>query len=208
MGLLSLEFLPIIFVFFFLDLFDTVGTLTGVSQEAGFLDSKGSLPRARRALAADAIGTVVGSIFGTSTVTSYVESAAGIKSGARTGFASVVTGLLFLLALFFSPLLKMVGGGFQYGDGLRLYPVIAPALIVVGCLLVKGVRQIEWDDFAEAFPAFLTIIVMPLTFSITEGIAFGFISYTLLKLISGKIREVPLLISVFALLFVLRYAFL
>ena len=208
LGIFRPEMLSIVFVFFFLDLFDTVGTLTGVSQEAGFLAPDGSLPRARKALLADAIGTVSGSILGTSTVTSYVESAAGIKSGARTGLASLVTGILFILALFFSPLLNMIGGGIQYGAGLRLYPVIAPALIVVGCMLFKGIRNIEWGDFTEAFPAFLTIIVMPLTFSITEGIAFGFISYSLLKLVQGRIREVPLLISMFALLFVLRYVFL
>jgi AGZA family xanthine/uracil permease-like MFS transporter len=207
-GVFKPDMLSIVFVFFFLDLFDTVGTLTGVSQEAGFLRPDGTLPRAKRALLADAIGTVAGSLLGTSTVTSYVESAAGIKSGARTGFASLITGSLFICALFFSPLLSMVGGGLQYGDGLRLYPVIAPALIVVGCLLFNGVRNVPWGEFTEAFPAFLTIIVMPLTFSITEGISFGFISYSLLKLVQGRIKEVHPLIYVFAVLFVIRYALL
>jgi len=207
-GISRWDMLPIIFIFFFLDLFDTVGTLTGVAQEAGFLRPNGSLPRARSALLADAVGTVSGSLLGTSTVTSYVESAAGIKVGARTGLAGIVTGGFFLLALFFSPLLSMIGGGIQYGEGLHLYPVIAPALIVVGCLLFKGVSNVNWGDFSEAFPAFLTILVMPLTFSITEGISFGFISYTALKLVQGKIREVPLLISVFSMLFVLRYVLL
>lgn len=203
-GLLTWEMVPVIFVFFFLDLFDTVGTLTGVSQKAGFLKPDGTLPKARRALLADAIGTVGGSLLGTSTVTSYVESAAGIASGARTGFANLVTGSLFLVALLFSPLISMVGGGIP-GDGLQLYPVIAPALIVVGCFLMTGVRKIEWRDYSEAFPAFLTIVIMPVTFSITEGLAFGFISYTLLKIARGRIREVPPLVGAFSLLFVVRY---
>lgn len=203
-GALSTTMLPVVFVFFLLDLFDTVGTLTAVSQEAGFLRPDGTLPRARQALLADAVGTVTGSLLGTSTVTSYVESAAGIGSGARSGLANIVTGLLFLGALFFSPLLQMVGGGIET-EGLRLYPVIAPALVVVGCLLIGSVRRIDWKDYSEAFPAFLTIILMPLTFSITEGIAFGFISYTLLKTVQGKFREVPYLVSVASGLFVLRY---
>lgn len=203
-GALSTGLLPVVFVFFLLDLFDTVGTLTAVSQEAGFLKPDGSLPRAREALLSDAFGTLAGSLLGTSTVTSYVESAAGIGSGARTGFANLVTGLLFLGALFFSPLLQMVGGGVAT-EGLRLYPVIAPALVVVGCLLIGSVRHIDWSDYGEAFPAFLTIIMMPLTFSITEGIAFGFIAYTLLKTVQGKFREVPYLISIASVLFILRY---
>ncbi len=203
-GALSTTMLPVVFVFFLLDLFDTVGTLTAVSQEAGFLRPDGTLPRARQALLADAVGTVTGSLLGTSTVTSYVESAAGIGSGARSGLANIVTGLLFLGALFFSPLLQMVGGGIET-EGLRLYPVIAPALVVVGCLLIGSVRRIDWKDYSEAFPAFLTIILMPLTFSITEGIAFGFISYTLLKTVQGKFREVPYLVSIASGLFVLRY---
>lgn len=207
-GALQTGMLSIIFVFFFLDMFDTVGTLVGISQEAGFIEEDGKLPRARQALLADAIGTIAGTLLGTTTVTSYVESSAGVSSGARTGFASIITGLLFLLALFFSPLLEMIGGGIEISEGVRLYPIIAPALIVVGCYMMKSVRFINWDDFSEAIPAFLTIIMMPLTFSITEGIAFGFIAFTLLKTVQGKLKEVPLLISVFAVLFILRYAFL
>ncbi|MFZ0430138.1 MAG: NCS2 family permease [Acidobacteriota bacterium] len=203
-GALTTGMLPVVFVFFLLDLFDTVGTLTAVSQEGGFLRPDGSLPRARQALLSDALGTITGSLLGTSTVTSYVESAAGIGSGARSGLANLVTGGLFLAALFFSPLLEMVGGGID-SAGLRLYPVIAPALVVVGCFLIGSIRRIEWQDYSEAFPAFLTIILMPLTFSITEGIAFGFISYTLLKTVQGKFREVPLLVSIASGLFVLRY---
>ncbi len=207
-GAISTGMLSIIFIFFFLDMFDTVGTLVGVSQQAGFIREDGSLPRARQALLSDAIGTVVGTLLGTSTVTSYIESSSGISAGARTGFASLITGVLFLLALFLEPLLKMVGGGIEYGEGMRLYPVIAPALIVVGAYMMQNVRHIPWTDFSEAIPAFLTMILMPLTFSITEGIAFGFIAYTALKTVQGKLREVPLLISVFAVLFVLRYIFL
>ncbi|GAB4109916.1 MAG: NCS2 family permease [Acidobacteriota bacterium] len=204
LGALRPEMIAVVFVFFFLDLFDTVGTLTGVCQKAGFLRPDGTLPGARQALLADAVGTVAGSLVGTSTVTSYVESAAGVASGARTGLANLVTAGLFLLALFFSPLLQTVGGGVE-GEGLRLYPVISPALIVVGCFMLSGIREIHWEDYSEAFPAFLTIVIMPLTFSITEGIAFGFISYTLLKAVTGRFREVPWLIRVFAALFVVRY---
>ena len=207
-GALQTGMLSIIFVFFFLDLFDTVGTLIGVSQESGLLKPDGSLPRARQALLSDAIGTVSGALLGTSTVTSYIESATGVSAGARTGLANVVTGLMFLLAIFFAPLVKMIGGGIKFGEGPVLYPVVAPALIIVGCFMLKNISQIKWDDFSEAIPAFLTIILMPLTFSITEGIAFGFISYTLLKAVQGKIREVPLLVSGFAVLFLIRYIFL
>lgn len=207
-GALQAGMLSIIFIFFFLDMFDTVGTLVGISQEAGFIKEDGHLPRARQALLADAIGTVSGTLLGTTTITSYIESSSGVSSGARTGFASIVTGLLFLLALFFAPLLKMIGGGIEISEGIILYPVIAPALIIVGTYMMKNVKHIPWDDFSEAIPAFLTIIIMPLTFSITEGIAFGFISFTLLKAVQGKLKTVPLLISIFAALFVLRYIFL
>ena len=200
--------LSIIFVFFFLDLFDTVGTLIGVTQEAGLLAPDGSLPRARWALLSDAVGTTAGALLGTSTVTSYIESASGVSAGARTGLANMLTGTLFLLAIFFTPLVKMIGGGMDSGEGLVLYPVVAPALIMVGCLMLRNVKRIDWDEISEAIPAFLTILMMPLTFSITEGIAFGFISYTLLKTVEGRFKEVPALISIFAGLFVLRYIFL
>ena len=207
-GAVESGMLSIIFVFFFLDLFDTVGTLIGVTQEAGILAPDGTLPRARWALLSDAIGTVAGALMGTSTVTCYIESAAGVSAGARTGLANVVTGALFFLAIFFAPLVRMIGGGVEYGGGLTLYPVVAPVLIIVGCFMLKNVSRIDWNDLGEAIPAFLTILIMPLTFSVTEGIAFGFISYTLLKTVRGQFREIPPLISVFALLFVFRYAFL
>ena len=207
-GAVQAGMLTIIFVFFFLDLFDTVGTLIGVTQEAGLLAPDGSLPRARSALLADAVGTTAGALLGTSTVTSYIESATGISAGARTGLANMFTGALFLLAIFLTPVVKMMGGGMNSGNGLVLYPVIAPALIIVGCLMLRSVKRINWDEFSEAIPAFLTILIMPLTFSITEGISFGFISYTLLKTVQGRLKEVPALISIFAILFVLRYIYL
>ena len=207
-GALHMGMVSVIFIFFFLDLFDTVGTLISVTQEAGLLKPDGTLPRARWAFLSDAVGTTVGSLLGTSTVTSYVESATGISAGARTGLANMVTGSLFLVAIFFTPLVRMIAGGIDPGEGLVLYPVVAPALILVGCYMLRQVKRIDWDSFAEAIPAFLTILIMPLTFSITEGISFGFISYTLLKIVTGRFREVPLLIRVFALLFVLRYIFL
>lgn len=207
-GALQPDMIAIIFIFFFLALFDTVGTLVGVSQQAGLLQPDGTLPRAREALISDAVGTVIGAGMGTSTITSYIESAAGVSAGARTGFANIVAGLLFLLAIFFAPLLRMVGGGIEAGEGMRLYPAIAPALVAVGVFMLKNVKLIPWEDFSEAIPAFLTMIIMPLTLNITEGISFGFISYTLLKTVRGKFREVPWLISLFAALFVLRYVFL
>lgn len=199
-----IDFLSILFVFFFLDLFDTVGTLVGISERAGLLVD-GKLPRAERALLSDAVGTVVGTTLGTSTITSYIESASGVAAGGRTGLANVVTSALFLLAIFFYPLARMVGGRVEY-NGLALYPAIAPPLIIVGSMMMTSVKSIDWEDYTESVPAFLTLIVMPLTFSITEGIAFGFISYAALKLLTGRGREVNAFVYVFAALFVLRYA--
>ena len=191
---------------FFLDLFDTVGTLIGVSQEAGFMVD-GKLPNAKGALLADAIGTVEGALLGTTTVTSYIESASGVAEGGRTGLANIATASLFILALFFYPLAKMIGGGVEISPGHFLYPVTAPVLIIIGSIMLRSTSRIPWDDYSEAIPAFLTMIAMPLTFSITDGIAFGFISYSLLKLISGRGKEVHWLIYLFAVLFLIRYAF-
>ncbi len=205
-GALILDLLPVIFILFFLDLFDTIGTLIGVSDQAGFI-KEGKLPRARPALLADAIGTVFGTIVGTSTVTSYIESSTGVASGARTGLANIVTGLFFIIALFFYPLVKMIGGGY-FINGVSLYPVTAPALILVGTLMMAGVSKIQWQDYTEAIPAFLTIVIMPYSYSITEGIAVGFIFYTILKTVTGKIRELHPILIIFALLFILRYIFL
>lgn len=204
MGLLSGTGFLVIFIFFFLALFDTIGTLVGVSEQAGFLKD-GRLPRAEKALISDAAGMSAGALLGTSTITSYIESAAGVAAGGRTGLASVVTAGLFLLALFFAPLARMVGEGYVTPEGTHLYPVIAPALILIGSFMARGIQRIPWTDPTEAIPAFLTILVMPLTVSITDGIAFGLISYSLLKLAAGRAHEAHWLIHLFAGLLVLRY---
>jgi AGZA family xanthine/uracil permease-like MFS transporter len=198
---------PVIVIFFFLALFDSVGTLVGVAGQAGLMRD-GQLPRARQALLADAVGTVAGAGLGTSTVTAYIESATGVAAGGRTGLSAAVTAGLLLLSLFFSPLVRMIGGGYTVSQGVVLYPVVAPALILVGTLMMREVRRIEWDDATEAIPAFLTIVVMPLAISITEGIAFGFVAVVLLKLATGRRGELHWLIYLFAGLFALRYAFL
>jgi AGZA family xanthine/uracil permease-like MFS transporter len=206
-GALRPEMAGVILVFFFLALFDSIGTLVAVGEQAGLMRN-GTLPRARGALLADAVGTVAGAGLGTSTLTAYVESATGVSAGGRTGLTAVVIAVLFLLSLFFSPVVSMIGGGYDAGDGVTLYPVVAPALILVGTMMVRGVRAIDWEDPTEALPAFLTIIMMPLTVSITDGIAFGFVAYALLKLASGRAVEAHRLVYLFAALFIFRYAVL
>ncbi len=202
------QLFSIVFVFFFLHLFDTVGTLIGVGQRGGFMRG-GELPRARQGLLADALATLAGTALGTSTVTAYIESTTGVTAGARTGLANVFTALLFLLALVFYPVAEMIGGAYTPpGSQTALHPILAPVLVLVGVYMMAVVRKIEWDDFSEAVPAFLTIMVMVFSMSITEGIAFGFISHVLLKLVAGRFREVHVLVYVFAVLFILRYAFL
>jgi len=202
-GAFKTGLVTVIFVFLLLDVFDAVGTLIGVGGQAGFIKN-GRLPRANQAMLADALGTVGGALLGTSTVSSYVESAAGIAQGARTGLANLFTAAFFLLALFFSPVVKMVGGEFIL-EGRGIHPVIAPALIVVGYFMMKCVTFIRWDDPTDAIPAFLAILVMPLTLNITEGISFGFISYSLMKLVSGRGKQVHWLVYLISALFVLRY---
>jgi len=208
-GALSLRVLPVTLVFLYMDLFDTVGTLIGVGEQGNFMRD-GKLPRAREAVFSDALGTMVGAVMGTSTVTSYIESASGVEAGGRTGLASIVTGLLFCAALFFSPIVKMIGGGYAVpgAEGLFLYPITAPALIIVGALMARSVRKIEWDDYSEAIPAFLVLVGIPLSYSIADGLAFGFISYPLLKLFGGRGREVGALVYALGAIFVLRYVFL
>ena len=206
-GALRPALIDAVAVFFFLALFDSVGTLVGVAGRIA-ATADGRLPRIRQALLADAAGTVAGACLGTSTVTAYVESSTGVAAGGRTGLASVVTAGFFLAALFVHPLVKTIGGGYQTADGTVLYPIVAPALILVGVLMIDSVRRIPWDDFTEAVPAFLTMIMMPLSFSITDGIAFGFIAYAILKPATGRAREIDTLAYLFAALFVLRYAFL
>ena len=169
--------ISVVFVFFLLALFDSIGTLVGVAEQAGLM-REGTLPRARQALLADAIGTVAGAALGTSTVTAYIESSTGVSAGGRTGLANVVTAILFFLALFFFPLVRMIGGGYAAGGGgVIFYPVVAPALILVGSMMIAGVRHVDWSDPTESIPAFLTIVMIPLTVSITDGIAFGVIAY-------------------------------
>ncbi len=198
-GLWNINLIPVVIIFLFMDLFDTIGTLVGVGQQAGLMRG-GKLPRAGRAFLADAVGTTAGAMLGTSTVTSYIESAAGTAEGARTGLASMVTGLLFLAALFFFPLVKMVGGGVEVAEGVFLHPVTAPVLILVGSMMLRSVREIPWDEPAEAIPAFLVIVGIPLSYSIADGLALGFIAYPLIKLFSGKGREVNSLVYLLALL--------
>jgi AGZA family xanthine/uracil permease-like MFS transporter len=206
-GALDLGLVSVIFVFFFLALFDSVGTLIGVSSQAGLLVN-GKLPRAREALSADAFGSISGAVLGTSTVTAYVESAAGVSEGGRTGLANMITGILMLASLFLYPLSRMAGDGLKLPNGFQIYPVVAPALIVVGSMMLRNISRIRWNDATESIPAFLTMVMMPFAFSITEGIAFGFISYALLKLITRRGREVHGLVYLFAALFVVRYMFL
>lgn len=196
-GALSLGLLDVVFVFLFVDMFDTIGSLVGLGRQAGFMTPDGKLPRINRALFADAAATVGGSLLGTSTVTTYIESSTGVSEGGRTGLTAVVIALLFVIAAFFSPIAGAI-------------PAIAtaPALIIVGMLMIKAVREIQWDDPTEAIPAFVTILAMPLTFSIANGLALGFILYPLLKLVTGRWREANPLVYVLAGLFVLRYVYL
>ncbi len=194
-----LDFIVVMFAFLFVDLFDTLGTLIGVAQKADMLDKDGKLPRIRNALLADAVATSVGAVFGTSTTTTYVESASGVTEGGRTGLTAITTGLLFLLALIFSPLFLTIPSF-----------ATAPALIIVGFYMMGAVVKIDFDDMADAIPAFLCIIAMPLAYSISEGIAIGVISWTLLNLITGKAKEkkISILMYILTVLFILKYIFL
>src|SRR5262244_390165 len=203
-GALKLGAVPVIFTFFFLDLFDSIGSLIGIAEQAGFMRD-GELPRAREALLADALGTSIAGLLGNSPVVSYIESAAGVAEGGKTGLANIFTGLLMLAGLFFAPLAQMIGEGYKNAAGLTLYPTVAPALIVIGAFMMRNVGRIEWNDPLEYIPAFITIAFIPFTFSITDGIAFGFISYVLLSVISGRYRKLHWLMVVFTALFIIRY---
>ncbi|MBE5885234.1 MAG: NCS2 family permease [Lachnospiraceae bacterium] len=192
-----INFIVVIFAFLFVDIFDTLGTLIGVSSKADFLDKDGKLPKIKGALFADSIATAVGAIFGTSTTTTYVESASGVTAGGRTGLTAIVTGLLFLLSMFFSPLFLTIPSF-----------AIAPALITVGFYMMGSVVKINFEDMSEAIPAFLTILFMPLAYSISEGIAVGVISYTLINLICGKFKKLTPLMYILTVLFICKYIFL
>jgi adenine/guanine/hypoxanthine permease len=194
---LRLGFLEIVFVFLFIDLFDNIGTLLAVGKKAGLFDHAHQIPRVNRILLSDATATIVGSFTGTSTVVSYIESAAGVAAGGRSGVTAIVTGLLFVAALFVAPLVGAIPDA-----------ATAPALIVVGSLMMTVVREIDWQDAEIAIPAFLTMFAIPLTFSIANGLAFGFTAYTVLKLARGKFREVNWLVYILTALFVARFVYL
>jgi adenine/guanine/hypoxanthine permease len=186
--------LIVLFTFLFVDMFDTVGTLIGVSTKAGLLDKEGRLPRVKQALFADAIGTTFGAIVGTSTVTTYVESASGVSEGGRTGLTALSTSIMFMIALLFSPLFIMIPGA-----------ATAPALILVGLFMMSPINEINLKDYTEAIPAFLAIIMMPLAYSIAEGIVFGMLSYILLKLLTGKTKDISPLMYVIGILFIIKF---
>ena len=191
---LTFKFFTVFFTFLFVDIFDTVGTLVGVTTQAGLVNKNGEIPRVKQALLADAVGTVAGAVLGTSTITSYVESTAGVAAGGRTGLSSVFTGLLFLAALFLSPLFLMVPGA-----------ATAPALIVVGFLMMQAVTDINFKDPTEGIPAFLAIVMMPFAYSIAEGIVYGLLSYVVLKAFTLKFKDISVVTWILFLIFILRF---
>lgn len=194
---LSWPMIPFIFIFLFMVLFDTLGTLIAVSERAGLIkDNK--LPRAHRALMSDAIGTVAGAAMGTSTVVSFIESTAGVEQGGRTGLTALTVAFLFLVALFFSPIVAMIGS---------YPPITAPALVIVGSMMISNVRKIDWDNYAECVPAFLIILGVPMSYSIADGLALGFIAYPIIKLLSGQGREVKWLMYVMAAILIAYFVF-
>ncbi len=196
-GVMAKGILPLVTAvisFALVDCFDTVGTLIGTAKNAGMTDKNGNLPGGDRALIADAIATCCGACLGTSTVTTFVESSTGISEGARTGLSSIVVGVLFLLACLLAPVAGIIPSA-----------ATAPALIIVGVLMIKGATDVNWGDFEEACPAFLTIAMMPFAYSISDGIGFGFISYSIIKLARGKAKEVPVLVYIISVLFILKY---
>jgi adenine/guanine/hypoxanthine permease len=191
------NFIAVTFVFLFVDLFDTVGTLSGIGIQAGMINDRGELPNANQALMADAIGTTAGAILGTSTVTTYIESAAGVSEGGRSGFTAIVTALLFIVAIFFIPVFAAIPAF-----------ATAAALVIVGVLMAGNVVGINWSDPAESIPSFLTILMMPLAYSIAEGLAVGFITYPLIKALQGKAHEINIAVWILAAIFVLRFVLL
>jgi AGZA family xanthine/uracil permease-like MFS transporter len=192
---LSWSMLPFIVIFLFMDVFDTLGTLVGVSEQAGFIKDN-ELPRMKQALLSDAVGTVAGAAMGTSTATSFIESAAGVEQGGRTGLTALTTAALFLGALFFSPVVEMIGS---------YPPITAPALVVVGSMMIRNVTKIDWSNYAESMPTFLIIIGIPLTYSIADGLALGFIAYPVVKLLAGQGRDVKWLMYFMAVVLFLYF---
>jgi AGZA family xanthine/uracil permease-like MFS transporter len=196
-GGLGATLLEIVFVFLFVDLFDNIGTLVAVTKKANLVDAEGRIPRLNRILIADSTSAMVGAIAGVSTVTSYVESASGVAEGGRTGLTAIVTGLLFLVALVFAPLVQAIPAA-----------ATAPALILVGALMIGALTEVDWEDPAVAIPAFLTVITIPLTYSIANGLAFGITSYAVLLLVRGKARPRDWLLFVLSAMFILRFVYL
>lgn len=198
-NILSLDFFIVVFAFLFVDLFDTLGTLIGVASKSNMLDKDGNLPRIKGALMADAVGTTAGALLGTSTVTTYVESATGVSEGGRTGLTSFVVAILFGLSIFLSPVFLAIPSF-----------ATAPALIIVGFYMISSILKIDFDDMSEAIPAFICLIAMPFTYSISEGIAFGIISYVVINLITGKVKEkkISVVMYILAIAFILKYIFM
>ncbi len=194
---LNLNFLTIVFSFFFVDFFDTTGTLVGIAEQAGFIKENGDFPRVEKAMTADAVGTITGAILGTSTITSYIESSSGVAVGGRTGLTVIFTAMFFLLSLFFSPLAASIPDF-----------ATSPVLIIIGIFMLKQIKKINFEDMSEAIPAFVVMLSIPLTYSIATGIALGFILYPLTKLVSGKAKDVHWLVWILCLLFIARFIFL
>lgn len=196
-GVFSNSLYTVVFAFLLVTIFDTTGTMVGVAEQAGFMRN-GNLPRAKSALLADATATTVGSMFGTSPSSAYVESTSGVAAGGRTGLTSIVVAVLFTLSIFFTPIIRVIA---------NLPAITAPVLIIVGCFMMEGLARIDWKTFDEAFPAFAIILIMPLTSSIATGISIGFITYPLLKLVSGKGKDVHGLLYLFGIIFILQMVF-
>lgn len=194
----SPRWLPFVAVFLFMNVFDTIGSVVGVTQQAGLIRN-GKLPRAERVLVVDAAGTVMGAALGTSTIVAYIESAAGVSAGGRTGLTAIVAGCLFFVALLFSPLIGMIG---------NYLPITAPALIIVGAMMMSNASRIEWDDASESVPSFLTLVGIPLAYSIADGLALGFISYPVLKVLTGRGREIGKMSYAIAALLIFYFAFI
>jgi AGZA family xanthine/uracil permease-like MFS transporter len=193
----SLDMVIVVFTFLFVDLFDTVGFLVGIASQSGMLDEDGNLPRAKQAFLADAVGTTVGAMLGTSTITSSVESAAGIAEGGKTGLTSVVTGIMFIVALFFAPIFTSIPS-----------QATSAVLIIVGVMMASSILKINFNDYTDSIPAFLTFTMMPLAYSVADGIMFGIISYTILKLIANRKDEVKLSLILLSIVFILKFALL
>jgi len=196
-NILSFDMLIVVFTFLFVDIFDTLGTLVGVSTKANMLDKNGNVPNIKKAFMADALGTTFGAMLGTSTVTTYVESAAGVSEGGRTGMTSLITAICFAVALFFAPVFLAIPGA-----------ATAPALILVGLFMIAPIKELDFNDYSESIPAFICILAMPLTYSIAEGITLGVLSYVFINALAGKFKKLSIGMYILAILFILKYIFI